>query len=325
MQIKPSELSEHLKRSLKPIYIIAGEDYALCRELRNRLYADLRLQGYTDVERFELKEASHWQVLSTRLRTLSLFSNKRVMDCRLLEGKVKQHVEKEVNEISNFHFKDTILVFWLENTDNPLSKLLWFQNLTKKSNVGSIFIPAFSPVNFSAWLKEQFQVMKLPVTKEALVALQRLLEGNISASLNALQLLSLYYKSNSGAVTEEVTEEVVVELIAPEAEYGLFDLVRAAEKGDFQKMASIFSYLKNTEIAPLLLLWALTKETRRLIQMKPGLAPQLYNLLAIAKKLDAECKTSANTFLLQKLYRLYLHLAGVQNGIENNCTIRWYV
>ena len=87
MPISADQLSHNLKRGLAPVYFVYGEELLLveesCRAIRDAAHAD----GFLDRVVLTVESGFDWNGFFASTRSLSLFSEHRLIELRLPTGK----------------------------------------------------------------------------------------------------------------------------------------------------------------------------------------------------------------------------------------------
>ncbi|HSX19905.1 MAG TPA: hypothetical protein VLG38_02125, partial [Gammaproteobacteria bacterium] len=125
---------------------------------------------------------------------------------------------------------------------------------------------------------------------------KRLSSAGFTASKEALELIAKCYEGNLIAATQFITKitavlspgTLEVEQIRPfidtNNQFSLFELTNSAVKGDVARTINIFNSIKSEGMEPILVLWALTRESRNLPSHKAT------ELLQMAKNIDFTIK-----------------------------------
>src|SRR2546425_10325599 len=88
MNLAPAQLSEHLKRGLKSLYTLHGDEPLLVQEFADALRAAARAQGYTERTVHSVAGAHFdWSEVLASGGSLSLFADKQIVGIRVPSGK----------------------------------------------------------------------------------------------------------------------------------------------------------------------------------------------------------------------------------------------
>ena len=88
MNLSPSQLPEHLKRGIKSLYTLHGDEPLLLQEFADSLRAYARGVGYTE-RTVHVAQGAHfdWSEVLASGGSLSLFADKQIIEIRIPSGK----------------------------------------------------------------------------------------------------------------------------------------------------------------------------------------------------------------------------------------------
>jgi len=88
MRLRPEELAKQLKKQLLPIYVVSGDEPLLVQEASALIRAEARKQGCTDREVIDASPKNFdWQEILGSATSMSLFSERKLVEIRLPSGK----------------------------------------------------------------------------------------------------------------------------------------------------------------------------------------------------------------------------------------------
>lgn len=279
MRIQAKDLELHLKRKLtgvSPMYFVFGDEPFQYMEAITTLRAAARNQDYTDIEMLELLSPKDEHHLWTIVNTPSLFSEKRLIECRLKEGKITKNIQETLLKIANqvSHSPNIILLILYPNKiENALLKSDWFLAMERVAiTLSALAIPKYK---YTTWLSERASKLNLSLTKEAQDFLSECTEGNLIAGVQALEKINLVSKGGSASKVLEKTEKTektldlndIKPILSQEARYSVFDLVDTLLQGDYKRTFRILNSLKTEGIETTKICWAITREVRSLIPL----------------------------------------------------------
>lgn len=350
MRIQTKDLALHLKRPLSPLYFVFGDDALQLKETIDAIRLTALAQGYTERVIFEIgssargQSTTEWDKLSNALDSPSLFSEKRLIECRLGEGKIGKTGADALNKLlSRSPNNETLLLFTAEKIEKQTQSSNWFTTLERKAQ--TIWAHTLSKEEMLGWLKHRTSSLGFQLSEESIHAFFESTEGNRLSAAQVLDKLSLLHPNASTNTPVVISLEDIQKILEFDARFSLFDLVDAALSGSTSRTIRIFSSLKNEGTDPILLLWALTREVRAIIplarQIKAGLSEKavfsqhgvwkrretlisqciqrcslskLHQMLLQAKNIDDILKGRLKGQGWSELRFLYLALASKQNG-----------
>ena len=87
MLLKGEQLSAHLERELRPLYVLYGDEPLLVLEAADQIRAKARQRAYTEREVLTVLPQFDWGQLLAAGGNLSLFGDRKLIDLRIPGGK----------------------------------------------------------------------------------------------------------------------------------------------------------------------------------------------------------------------------------------------
>ncbi len=272
-QLRADQLGGHLGKELAPVYFIHGDETLLVDECADAVRAATRKQGYSDRQVFTVESGFDWQSLSAAGDSLSLFSERRVLELRLPTGKPGKEGAKVLSEYAARPPEDTLLLIISAKLEPAARKSKWVQALDKAGV--SVALWPVDAAQLPAWIERRMRAHDMQPSRDALRLIAERVEGNLLAA--AQEIEKLYLLNGPGALELET----VTELVTDSARYDIFGLVDAALAGDALHVQRILAGLHSEGVEPVLVLWALSREIRALT----GMARELQGGTALARVL----------------------------------------
>ncbi|WP_163835453.1 DNA polymerase III subunit delta [Spartinivicinus ruber] len=312
MKIHIDQLPSHLT-PLKLIYLIASDEPLQQIEAIDQIRAAARHQGFTERELFHAEAGFDWDLLLESANALSLFTDKRLLELRIPNGKPGEKGNKALEAYCQNPSPDNILLIITPKLDSAMQRSKWF----KKVDQLGIFLPIWpvEPSRLPNWLRQRFQQAGLSATPEAIELLTDRIEGNLLAATQEIEKLKLL------AIDGKVSAEYITDAVSDSARYDIFGLVDATLQGDIKHCLRIISGLKAEATEPTLVLWSLTREIRNLSEFS-YLAHQGKPIDQVCKQLKIWPKRKplvqqAARRHREKSFRLMLqHAAAIDNAIK---------
>lgn len=256
MKLKAQQLQQHLNNQPQSIYLVYGDEPLLIQEACDTIRSYCNNNGFTDREVFYAESGFDWQELLAANQAMSLFSERKLIELRLANGKPGDAGSKALVEYAANASPDNILLVICNKLESATYRSKWFKALEVKG--AAIQVWPIDAKHLPGWLNQRLQAANLKTNKEALQLLTERVEGNLLAAAQEVEKLKLYAKD--GFVDEQTVESAVLE----NARYNMFNLVDNAIAGKAPAVIKMLRGLKAEGIDAVVILWALTRELRSL-------------------------------------------------------------
>jgi len=258
-QLRADQLARQLAGGLSPVYFIHGDETLLVGECADAVRATARQQAYSDRQVFSADSGFDWNRLSAASDSLSLFSERRILELHLPTGKPGREGAKALCAYTERLPQDTVLLVISVKLEAAARKNKWVQALGR----AGVSVPVWpvETAELPAWIERRMRAHKMRPSSDALQLIADRVEGNLLAA--AQEIEKLYLLHGPGPLDLET----VGELVADSARYDIFALVDAALAGDAVYAQRILAGLRGEGVEPVLVLWALSREIRSLASM----------------------------------------------------------
>lgn len=261
MKIKPDQLKSHLQKSLQtkklsPIFIVSGDEPLLSQEAADAVRSTARQLEFTERETFDIDARFDWNLVFNETNSLSLFSDKKILELRITNGKPGDKGSKALCELCENPNDSNLILVILPKLDKGAYQSKWMKTLESKGV--HIQVWPVTPEQLPRWINQRLVQCGIEASQGAVDILADRVEGNLLAAMqeiNKLKLLSLEGKVNA---------DIMSTVVADSARYNLFSFVDKVLDGDAQSAAKALRGLENEGTEPLALLWAITRELRTL-------------------------------------------------------------
>ena len=259
MQLKPEQLDTHLRKQLAPVYFISGDEPLRVMEAADAVRAAARAQGYSEREVLSVEAGFDWGRLDSAAGSLSLFSERRLVDLRLPGGKPGDAGSKALRAWAGQPPEDTLLLVTAGKLEPAARKSKWVQARDGAGVV--VFVWPLDAQQFPAWVRARMQQRGLEPTDDAVMLLAGRIEGNLLACVQEID--KLYLLRGAGPVGAGD----IATAVADSARFDVFSMVDAALAGDSSRTVRMFQGLRGEGTPSAVVLWALAKEVRQLTAM----------------------------------------------------------
>ena len=275
MNLAPSQLAEHIKRGLKSLYTLHGDEPLLVQEFADSLRAAAKAQGFTE-RVVHVVQGAHfdWSGVLASGGSLSLFADKQIIEIRVPSGKPGKDGSAALQQISERSRGDesTLTLVILPKLDSMTIKGAWFGALDSYG-----MTVKFEPIArgmLPQWISQRLaaQGQRVAAGEEGQRTLQFFsdrVEGNLLAAHQEIQKLGLLFgksegSENSGVLSFEQVENAVLNV----ARYDVFKLSEAVLGGQSMRVARMLDGLQSEGESEVLVHWALSEDIRALKRVK---------------------------------------------------------
>lgn len=265
MRIYPEKLASHLQKQLLPVYLVSGDEPLLVQECCDLVRSEARAQGCTVREVIEAGARNFdWREILLNATSMSLFSERKLVELRLPSGKPGAEGSKALLEYLELSGPDDILLIVAGKIDKQSTNSKWFKALDS----AGAFIQVW-PVDADSlprWLRERVNAVGMSIDEDALQLLCERVEGNLLAAVQEVEKLKLLVTDT------RITATAVTEAVSENARYSLFDMADNALKGDAGASLRMLHGLRGEGTEPVVVLWALAREIRTLHEVQQDCA-----------------------------------------------------
>ena len=289
MKLRPDQLGVHLQRQLLPVYIIAGDEPLQVSECCDLIRQRARQQGFTERHVYHVEGNFDWGDFLENANSLSLFSDKQILEVRMPSGKPGDPGRKALAEYLRHPSEDNLLLIICDRIDAATQKAKWFKELEQ----AGLFIPVWPVENdkLPGWIARRLKSAGFEATQDALTLLAERVEGNLLAAAQEIEKLKLLARDS------KIDADTIRESVSDSARYDVFQLTDSALSGDIKGSVRILGGLRSEGIEPPIILWALAREIRLLSHLSRLLSNGLSMELAIDR---AAKKHGFSPFMLKK-------------------------
>ena len=291
MKLSYFQIETHLAKNLAPVYLVSGEDPLLKLDIVNLLRKTAKNAGFIERVKFPIDASINWEELHSVLYASSFLAEKQLIELDFRDTLPPKDAGKILSEYAAAPSPDHLLIIDLPKVDDKIAKSAWFQALEKLGVHVAIWpIPR---EQLPQWLIQRAKRYKMQLDMRAANLLSDHVEGNLVA---AAQVIEKLYLLNAA---QPITTQIVTDILQDESRFTVFDLMEALLAGNSTRALHILETLKEDGTEPILVLWAITRELRMLIDM--------INQKKAGQPFDALCKKHRIFSTRQSLVRQFLN------------------
>ncbi len=263
MQVYPDKFQAHLKRSLDPVYCIAGDDILLRDEIVATIRTRAKGDGFSEIERHHQDKEFSWDNWLASGQAMSLFAESKIVELHLSSGKIGTEGSAAIVDYIAQQSTDTILIIVAPAVSG---KPKWIKTIID----GGTFVHVY-PLEGQAlesWLVARAKLKGLVLDRESSRLLADRVEGNLVSAEQELEKLSLLLPEGTA-----VSPAHIDEWVADNARFNVFKMLDLALQSNATASCRALRHLR---------------EEGTLV---PAIVPVVANRLALIKALEFKQRT----------------------------------
>lgn len=340
-KLRIDQLPRHLQQDLSNTYLVSGDETLLVEESCDAIRHKAHKDGFVERERYYVDKQFDWSQLLSAASSLSLFSEKKLIELRIENGKPGDKGSKAICEHLEKTSEDNRLLIVTPKLDSGVQRSKWVKTIEKKGQWLPIW--PISSAQLPRWLEQRIKQAGLTADSHCIDLLAARTEGNLLAAHQEIEKLKLL------SIDGYLTPELIAGAVADSARYDIFGLIDKILYGDARNAAKTLQGLKAEGTEPTIILWGLAREIRTLLAInknlqdgqsfswaakqagvwdkRQGLAqqaikrvshPQLQLLLRQANNIDKAIKGQRKADYWSELLDLVLNFTGTQSLDKKN-------
>lgn len=262
-RIRPEHLVKTLQSALVPIYLISGDEPLLMQEACDAVRRAAHQSGFSEREVYRSDSTLDWHHLRQTVNSLSLFSEKKIIEVHIKNGKVDEAGSSMLQEYCNDPPRDTVLLLIFPKLNKKNQSAPWA--LAAEACGHSVTVWPVDPQQLDSWVAARLHRAGLQATEPAIELLCLKTEGNLLAAAQEIEKLKLL--ANEGLIDVDLMRAVVMD----SARYNVFSLVDKALAGNSRAAMENLQGLQGEGATPLSILGMLTRELRVLRNVKESM------------------------------------------------------
>ncbi|MDN5939139.1 MAG: DNA polymerase III subunit delta [Salinisphaera sp.] len=257
MPLKPEQLPAHIDRNgLAPVILLAGEEPLLLHEAAQALRKSARAAGFDERQVLHAQAGFDWSELAAAGGSLSLFSQKRLLELHLGDKGPGVDGSKAIQAHAADPPPDTLLIVHGGRLDAAQRRSAWFRAV-ERAGVAVYAWPLPTDA-LPAWIETRARQRGLALDADTLALLSSQVEGNLLAADQEIRRLTLLFPEGRPDLA------AVRAACADAARFDIFDLPAKALAGDRAGVVRAVTRLREAGTDPVPILWALVRDLRLL-------------------------------------------------------------
>lgn len=259
MKIYADRLEAHLEKSLMRLYWVSGDEPLLVQEAADAVRAAARKAGVEERVVFHVERGFDWQDVLNESDALSLFASRKLIETRLQNAKPGDKGSSALAELAKAQDENVILVT-SPRVDAATQKTKWFKLVDQVGGIVQVW--PLAPKDLPPWIQRRMASRGLKADRATVNALARKIEGNLLAAVQEIDRLAL--QATDGQVNQAMVESAV----SDQARFDVYQWLDAALLGQAPRSLRMLRALEAEGVDVVLIVGALTREVRQLLQMK---------------------------------------------------------
>ena len=261
MKLPLKQLDRHLADGVATAYLVAGDEPLLVDEALESIRAAARERGFDSRELYSVDKSFRWADLAAQADTLSLFSNRRIVELRMPTPRPGDAGSRAIAALAESRDPDRLLLVGVsEKLDSSAARAAWAKSL--EANGVLVEIWPIDRAELPRWIEQRARAAKLALTSGAAQLLAERIEGNLLAADQEIKRLALT------AAGRTIDEADVLESVANNSRFDVFGLTDAVLAGDAARAFKILFGLRAEGVAAVLVSWALAREISLLARLE---------------------------------------------------------
>ncbi|MHB1951651.1 MAG: DNA polymerase III subunit delta, partial [Acidiferrobacteraceae bacterium] len=259
MKIPSARLAAHLARGPEPRVLIRGDDPLLCDEATEPVRMAARAAGITECRRYSVDGRFDWAAFHGEFQSRSLFSPRSLYELRFQGGKLAAAARQALADLAAGASADAWLIVMAVGLERSSFEGPWMVAFERDGLVVSVDRPEGRALQ--EWVRARMEARGLSPDPAAVERLIFCHEGNFFGLAQEIDKLAL--QREPGPVSGDELDE----LLEDAGHFSIYALADACIAGVPDQAVRILARLRAEGTGPILVLWAVAREARVLLQI----------------------------------------------------------
>ncbi|CAC9607413.1 DNA polymerase III delta subunit (EC 2.7.7.7) [uncultured Gammaproteobacteria bacterium] len=259
MRIKPEQLKNNLANQLNSLYFVFGPELLLTEQSLTHIKNTAKIQGFDDRISFEVDGNFDWDEITAELAAVSLFSPKRIIECRLKTGKIGIKGSKALTKIASSLPSDILFIVSTGKLDFAQQKSKWFKTLDQYGAIVQVW--EVQKDHLVGWIVNHMAELELKSSQKVAESIAYYTEGNLLASMQEIQKLKMAYPDGN------INTQDYLKQLNQQSQYTVYNLIDSALTGDSNQVLKMYATMTGSTAMPIMLSGALYREISSIINM----------------------------------------------------------
>ncbi|MDP4537090.1 DNA polymerase III subunit delta [Alkalimonas collagenimarina] len=255
-----NQLPQQLQQELALSYIVFGDEPLQLQESLDHIRRQAKQQGYLERQQFKVDAQFDWGQLTSALQSLSLFSDRRLIELDLSQQKLTTASSNELKSLAALLHPDTLLLIFGDRSPAEVARQSWLKAFPANTVFVSIY--PLDDQQFRQWLQQQLRQEKLQLSADAMQLFLHHCSGNMLAARQNLDKLLLTFGPC------QLDEPALTAFLSDQSSFTIFQLSDALLAGHSQQAFHRLERLCGQDEEPTLIGWQLQREVQNLLQLQ---------------------------------------------------------
>jgi DNA polymerase III subunit delta len=256
VQLRPQDLGAHLAGTLRPLYVVHGDEPLASIETADAIRAAARKAGCEEREVFIVEQHFRWDAFIAANANLGLFGSRKLIDVRIPSGKPGAEGAAALERHARNLDADNVTLICLPRVDRAIQSSAWFAALAEHGV--TIAVAPLERAALPGWIAERLSRNGQRATRATLAFLGERCEGNLLAARQEIDKLALLLPA--GPLAHADVERAVANV----ARYDIQELSEAWLNGDAGRTLRIVEGLRSEGEPVTLVVWQLGEDLHAL-------------------------------------------------------------
>ncbi|MEI8055038.1 MAG: DNA polymerase III subunit delta [bacterium] len=311
MKIQLQQLVQHLTEKIAPLYLISGDEFLLVQEACDTVRQHASLAGFDERETFYIESGFNWESFLNSTSNFSLFGGRTLIELHL-KSKLTDIGSKILQSYAKKPALEKIVVIIAAKLDAAQQKTAWFKAVDDCGVVLPIW--PIDAAQMPLWINKRLKQAGLKTDGVGIKLLVDCAAGNLLAATQEIEKLRLLYGSG------DLTTEQIVSTITDNARFNVFNLLDASLAGKTAAVVHMLYNLKTQGVEPTIILWAIARELRSLINISFAMQQG-----AMAEQALTKNNVWSSRKILIKKALLRHDLASLQNLLKQTAWVDYII
>ena len=254
-------LPTSLSSSPRSFYLLSSDEPLLLRDWLDAARKALRGQGFEEISSQQVEAGFDWDGLLQDSQSLSLFSEKKCHVLRFNGNKPGQVGAKYIGQLCDAQPEDRVFILVMSKLDQATKNSAWLKRFIKVGELCELR-PVYAN-ELTNWVSQRARSKGISLDHQAAMYLADLTEGNLLATDQELEKLTLAFSPNTSLDLEQIDQS-----ISRSARYTHYLLVDACLAGKSVRAMKILQGLQQEGFQPIQIQYALHSALEVLLQLK---------------------------------------------------------